>query len=118
VGDLPVVRGNAKQLSQVLQNLISNALKYHQAGQPPFVRIGAVDQGSSWLVSVEDRGLGFDPRYANRIFGLFKRLHGSDFPGTGLGLAISKRIIEQHHGRIWAESQPGQGTRFFIELPK
>lgn len=73
--------------------------------------------GQYWIVSVRDNGIGFDPRYADRIFGLFKRLHKGEYPGTGLGLAICRRIVERYGGRIWAQSQPGEGSTFHLALP-
>jgi light-regulated signal transduction histidine kinase (bacteriophytochrome) len=115
---LPTVRGNVTQLSHVFQNLLSNALKYQKPGQPPEVQIHARRQEEEWVISVRDNGIGFDPRQAERIFGLFKRLHREDeYPGTGLGLAICKRIIERYGGRIWAESGPGVGSTFHFSLP-
>jgi light-regulated signal transduction histidine kinase (bacteriophytochrome) len=114
---LPVVNGDASQFEQVLQNLISNALKYRSAGVPPEVRISAARTGNEWVVAVRDNGIGFDMQYAERIFGLFKRLHKADYPGTGIGLAICKRIVERCRGRMWAVSEPGQGSTFYFSLP-
>jgi signal transduction histidine kinase len=114
--DLPVVRGNAAQLGLVLQNLISNALKY-RGPDPAAVHVTAVQANGNWVISVKDNGIGFEQNYAEQVFGLFKRLRNRDFPGTGLGLAICKRIIEVHGGRIWAESQPNNGSIFSFSLP-
>jgi signal transduction histidine kinase len=114
--DLPVVKGNAAQLGLVLQNLISNALKY-RGPDPVAVHVTAVQTNGSWVISVKDNGIGFEQNYAEQVFGLFKRLHSRDFPGTGLGLAICKRIVEVHGGRIWAESQPHNGSIFSFSLP-
>jgi PAS domain S-box-containing protein len=116
-GELPVVLGDESQLSQVFQNLLSNALKYCRENEPPQIRISARQENRAWLVSVEDNGIGFQPQYAERIFGLFKRLHKQAYPGTGLGLAICKRVVERYGGRIWAESEPGRGSTFFFVLP-
>lgn len=114
---LPTIVADASQLAQVFQNLISNALKFH-GEEPPHLRISASPQGSDWLFSVQDNGIGFDPRYAETIFILFKRLHGPrEYAGTGVGLAICKRVIERHGGRIWVESEPGRGATFFFTLP-
>ncbi len=113
---LPVVSYNAAQLGLVLQNLISNALKY-RGSEPPLVRIEAFRRQNEFVVSVNDNGIGFDPDYAEQVFGLFKRLNNRDFPGTGLGLAICKRIVEGYGGRIWAESQLDHGATFFFSIP-
>jgi len=115
---LPAVRGDTSQMAHVFQNLLSNALKYRKSEVPPAIRVSAEPDGGHWIVSVQDNGIGFDPRYAGRIFGLFKRLHTKEYPGTGLGLAICKRIVERYGGRIWAESTPGEGAAFYFVLPK
>jgi light-regulated signal transduction histidine kinase (bacteriophytochrome) len=113
--ELPMVTGDASRLIQVLQNLIGNALKY-RAASPPLIQISAKQQEGGWVFAVSDNGQGFAQQDADRIFGLFKRLHGRDVPGTGIGLAICHKIIEQHHGRIWAESSPGGGATFYFTL--
>ena len=115
---LPNVRGDVKQLSHVFQNLISNALKYRKKDVAPAILVTAAASGDEWCISVRDNGIGFDPEYAERIFGLFKRLHKDEYPGTGLGLAICKRIVERYGGRIWAEAALGQGATFYFALPK
>ena len=115
--DLPVVHGDESQLTQLFQNLVGNSLKYHRPGIPPRICISSEAKGSEWIVSVADNGIGFEPRYAKRIFGVFKRLHGRDVPGTGIGLAICQRIVDRHHGRIWAEGKPGEGAIFRFALP-
>lgn len=114
---LPVVRGDARQLSQVFQNLIANAIKYSRPDEGPVVRISARSKGADWIFSVKDNGIGFDPSHKDRIFRIFKRLHHGDVPGTGIGLAICKTIVERHGGRIWAESKPGEGSTFQFSLP-
>lgn len=106
---LPSVLGDEQQLALVFQNLLSNALKYRRNGAAPHVEITAALRGGEWVISVKDDGLGFDPLHAERIFGLFKRLHKDAYPGTGLGLAICKRVVERYGGRIWAASE-GEGT--------
>jgi signal transduction histidine kinase len=113
---LPVVRGNETLLDQVFRNLISNALKYRRVDEKTYINISARQTGAFWTVSVTDNGIGFDQQHAERIFGLFKRLHGANIPGTGIGLAICKRVIEQAGGRIWAKSQPGKGSTFSFTL--
>jgi light-regulated signal transduction histidine kinase (bacteriophytochrome) len=104
------------QLTQVIQNLISNAIKYRR-NEPPIIQIGAHRENTQWIFSVADNGQGFEKQYAERIFGIFQRLHGRDVEGTGMGLSITRRIIERHGGRIWAESAPGVGSTFYFSLP-
>jgi two-component system sensor histidine kinase/response regulator len=115
--ELPVLRGNEQQLAQVFQNLLSNALKYRKDSEPVRVHVSARRDGSNWITSVRDNGIGFDQKYAEQIFGLFKRLHRAEYSGTGLGLAICKRIVDWHGGRIYAESKPGVGSTFSFSLP-
>jgi PAS domain S-box-containing protein len=114
---LPAVRGNSTQLTQVFQNLITNAIKY-RSDQPLQIDISAEERDGEWLLTVRDTGIGLDMKYADQIFGMFKRLHGPHVPGAGVGLAICKRIIEAHGGRIWVESRPGAGAAFRFSLPK
>ena len=114
---LPTVRGDTKQMAHVFQNLLSNALKYRQQEVPPAIHLAAEPNGAQWVCSVRDNGIGFEPQYAERIFGLFKRLHKDEYPGTGLGLAICQRIVERYGGRMWAEGRPGEGATFFFALP-
>jgi PAS domain S-box-containing protein len=117
-GPLPKVRISATHLLQLLQNLIGNALKYRKQGQIPSIEISAVHQGAEWIFSVADNGIGFDPIYGERIFGIFKRLHQRhEYPGTGIGLAICSRIVSAYGGRIWAEGQSGTGAIFRFTLP-
>ncbi|MDQ6759338.1 MAG: PAS domain S-box protein [Acidobacteriota bacterium] len=116
-GPLPKVRGDTNQLSHVFQNLLSNTLKYRREAVPPYVKISAESQNGMWVIAVQDNGIGFEQQYAERIFKLFKRLHRDEYPGTGLGLAICQRIVERYEGRIWAESEPGVGSTFFVALP-
>jgi signal transduction histidine kinase len=104
-------------MAHVFQNLLSNALKYCKKDTAPEIDICALRDGDYWTISVRDNGIGFEPQYAERIFGLFKRLHKDEYPGTGLGLAICKRIVERYGGRIWAESRLGEGARFYFSLP-
>jgi signal transduction histidine kinase len=115
---LPVVLGDRVELVALFQNLLSNAIKYRRPGTLPVVEIGAERRGSEWLVSVSDNGSGFEPGYSDKIFELFRRLHGRDIPGTGLGLTICRKVVERHGGKIWAESQGcGQGATFYFTLP-
>jgi len=114
---LPTVLGDNIQLTQVFQNLVGNAIKFHGSA-PPKISIGARRNNDEWIFFVKDNGIGIDPKNLDRIFVLFQRLHTRrEYPGTGMGLAICKKIIERHGGRIWAESRPGQGTTFFFTLP-
>ncbi len=113
---LPRVYGDTRQLAHVFQNVLSNALKYRRRDVPLSIHITAKFDGANCVVSVCDNGIGFEPQYAERIFGLFKRLHREEYPGTGLGLAICHRIIERYGGRIWAQGTPGRGACIFFSL--
>ncbi len=115
---LPMVRADRAQLVQVLQNLLSNAIKYRKPRELPRIHVSAANEGEEWVFQVADNGIGFETQYAERIFGLFKRLHGDEYGGSGLGLGICKKIIERYGGRIWANSQPGRGSQFYFSLPK
>jgi PAS domain S-box-containing protein len=115
---LPSVRVQPFHLTQLFQNLIGNALKYRKQDVAPVVQISAEPEGDEWLFSVMDNGIGFNPAYAERIFGIFKRLHHHDeYPGTGIGLAICARIVAHYGGRIWAEAEEGKGATFRFALP-
>lgn len=113
---LPAVQGHYAQLVQVFQNLVSNAIKYRSEAEPR-VQIQAQRNGHEWIFSVRDNGIGIQPEYRKSIFGLFKRLHGREIPGTGMGLAICSKIIERHGGRLWVNSQFGEGSEFSFSLP-
>ncbi len=115
---LPNVHANPRQMTIVFQNLLANAMKYQPEGGKPRIHITSVSMPSLTTIRVSDNGIGFEPEYAERIFGLFKRLHTDRYEGTGLGLAICRRIIERYHGRMWAESTgEGHGATFIFELP-
>ncbi|HUW59827.1 MAG TPA: MASE3 domain-containing protein [Candidatus Bathyarchaeia archaeon] len=117
VKPLPAVKGNPTLLAQVFQNLLANSLKFRGQAQPE-IEVGARQDGNEWLVWVKDNGIGFDEEYADNIFMVFQRLHPRHaYDGTGIGLAICKRAVEQHGGRIWAESKPNQGATFYFTLP-
>jgi signal transduction histidine kinase len=113
---LPTVMGDESQLTQVFQNLISNAIKY-RSDEKPRIHVSARANDAEWVFGIRDNGIGIEARYHERIFGIFKRLHGKEKPGTGMGLAICKRIIERHGGRIWVESVPGEGSSFQFTIP-
>ncbi len=114
---LPSVAGNRTQLVQLFQNLVGNAVKYRSSDRPLRVHVSTQREDGHWTFSVADNGQGFDPSKADRIFGVFKRLHGRDIPGTGIGLALCKRIVEHHGGSIHAQSEPGRGSTFVFTLP-
>jgi len=114
---LPSVEGNPARIMQVFTNLVGNALKYRRPGVPPKVAISVRRQGSEWLFAVSDNGMGFDQAHAESIFGVFRRLHGRDVPGSGIGLATCKSVVERAGGRIWAESQQGEGSTFRFTWP-
>jgi light-regulated signal transduction histidine kinase (bacteriophytochrome) len=116
-GTMPEVKANEIQLTQLFQNLVGNAIKYQGPGIP-HIHISAAKNGApKWIFSVQDDGLGIDPQFFERIFGMFQRLHKRDeFEGTGMGLAICKKIVERHGGKISVESAPGKGSTFHFTL--
>lgn len=114
---LPSVVVDAGQITQLLQNLISNGIKF-RGEEAPIVHVGAQRIGDEWIISVQDNGIGLEPQYLQDIFVIFKRLHGQGaYAGTGLGLAIARKIVERHNGRIWVESELGKGSTFYFSLP-
>jgi PAS domain S-box-containing protein len=118
IGPLPVVRGDPTMLGQIMQNLIGNALKFSAKRERPRIGIGTREDAGEQVFFVRDNGTGFDMAHADRLFGIFQRLHGENqFPGTGVGLAIVKRLVERHGGRIWAEAEPDRGATFNFTLP-
>jgi light-regulated signal transduction histidine kinase (bacteriophytochrome) len=117
--ELPRIMGDGIQLVQLFQNLIANAIKFCREGEVPRVEVGAEwrEEEGEWLFWVADNGIGMDARYAERIFRIFQRLHGKgEYSGTGIGLAVCKKIVERHGGRIWAESEEGEGSTFYFTL--
>jgi PAS domain S-box-containing protein len=119
IGDLPTVKADPVQMAQLFQNLIGNALKFHRDGEAPHIRIHAKEVGDAYEIYVEDKGIGFDEKYLDKIFLPFQRLHGrsSEYEGVGMGLAICKKIVERHDGKITARSQLGKGSTFVVTLP-
>lgn len=119
VANLPTIDADPTQCRQLMQNLIGNALKFHRDEEPPVVKIrGQFLDGDEWQITVEDNGIGFDEQYADRIFGIFQRLHGrSEYEGTGVGLAICRKIVERHGGTISTRSAPGEGSTFILTMP-
>lgn len=114
---LPTIRAHSIHIVQIFQNLIGNAIKYRSA-TPPCIRIRADRQGTGWVFSVADNGIGIPSRFHSHVFGVFKRLHSpAHSSGTGIGLAICKKIVERYDGRIWVESEEGKGSTFFFTLP-
>lgn len=114
---LPRVEGDPRQLRQVFQNLLDNAITY-SGEDPPRITISASRNGARCEIAVRDEGIGIEPADAGRIFEVFHRLHTHDeVPGTGIGLAVCQRIIERHGGRIWVDSTPGEGSTFRFTLP-
>ena len=115
---LPTIIADDLQMTQLLQNLIGNAIKFHGTDKPE-VHISCQNEDTHWLFAIKDNGIGIDPQYKDKIFVLFQRLHNrEEYEGTGIGLAISKKIVERHGGRIWFESRPGSGTTFYFTIPK
>ena len=115
---MPRAWGDQALLRQVWVNLIGNALKFSAPREAPLIEVGAVDGPEGPEYTVRDNGVGFDPAYADKLFGVFQRLHAErDFPGTGVGLALVQRIIQRHGGSVWAEGEVGKGAAFHFRLP-
>jgi light-regulated signal transduction histidine kinase (bacteriophytochrome) len=118
VDRLPTVQGDTTQLRQLLQNLVINAIKFHQTEVPPSVRVHAAEDDDHWIVYVDDNGIGIEPEHRDEIFAMFTRLHAGDRPGSGIGLAICARVVTNHGGEIWADDAPGGGARLCFTLAK
>jgi signal transduction histidine kinase len=114
---LPIVRAAEVHVHQILQNLLTNALKYRSELAPQIV-VSAISAGLWWRFAIADNGIGIAPSYHEQIFGLFRRLHvQAEYPGTGVGLALCRKIVSRYGGEIWVESQEGSGATFFFTLP-
>jgi light-regulated signal transduction histidine kinase (bacteriophytochrome) len=114
---LPELYCDPTQIGYAFASLMENSIKFRGARRPE-IHVSATAENDTWVFSVRDNGIGIDPRHAERIFGLFKRLQNEAFPGAGVGLAITRQIVERHGGRIWVESQPGPGATFYFCLPR
>jgi PAS domain S-box-containing protein len=117
--NMPTVNGNKASLQQLFQNLLGNALKYQKANEKPIVTLSASETPSHWQFAVADNGIGIESRFFDKIFVVFQRLHNrNEYSGTGIGLAICKKIVENHNGRIWVESEVGMGSTFYFTIAK
>jgi len=117
IGALPAAHGDRAMLRRVWMNLLDNAIKFAAPKPDARIEVGATAGDGETVYYVRDTGVGFEMQYAGKLFGVFQRLHGAEFPGTGIGLAIVKRIVERHGGRVWAEGKPGHGATFYFTLP-
>lgn len=115
---LPKIKADPSQISQIFQNLIGNSIRFKRQ-ENPVININSHENEDEWIFTVQDNGIGIDPEYSEKIFEVFKRLHGKDkYPGTGIGLAIAKKIVERHGGSIWVESELNKGSKFIFTIPK
>lgn len=114
--NLPTLNADENRLVLALQHVVANSLKFRRS-DPPHIDISAYEEDHTWHVDVQDNGMGFDPKYAERIFGVFKRLQGREYEGSGMGLAIARKVIERHGGQMWADSIPGTGTKISFTIP-
>jgi light-regulated signal transduction histidine kinase (bacteriophytochrome) len=116
VGDLPELEVDPAELKRVFRRLLDNAIRYHK-DEPPIIRVGATEANGCWVFSVSDNGIGIDPEFTEKIFGVFERLHTPEtYPGTGMGLALCKKIVERHGGGVWVESEKGVGSVFYFTI--
>jgi light-regulated signal transduction histidine kinase (bacteriophytochrome) len=116
---LPALWVDRGQLTELFQNLLGNAIKFRRKDECPRIHVSAVDGGPHWVLSVQDNGIGIDPRHSGRIFQIFQRLHTREaYPGTGIGLAVCQKVAERHGGKIWVESEPGLGSTFRFTIRK
>lgn len=118
ISNMPIVNADRTQMTQLLQNLISNALKY-KGDRDPIIKVNTTETEKEWTFLIEDNGIGIDPKFFEKIFVIFQRLHNKDeYSGTGIGLAICKKIVDRFNGKIWVESEPGKGSKFYFSIPK
>ena len=117
IGELPPCRGDAGQLNQAFSNLLNNALKYLDPGRPGVVCITGINKDGQAIYCIEDNGIGIEPRHQMKIFELYHRLNPGVSTGEGLGLTIVRTVLDRQHGRVWLDSEPGRGTRFYVALP-
>ena len=115
---LPPVAGDAAMIQRVWLQLLGNAVKFTESRPDALIEVGAIARPHETIFFVRDNGVGFDMRFVGKLFGVFNRLHGSEFPGNGVGLAIVRRIVTRHGGRVWAEGWPGKGAAFHFSIPK
>jgi PAS domain S-box-containing protein len=116
--DLPQIQADESQMTMVFQNLINNGIKFQKRQHLPHIHVSAHPRNGGWCFSVRDNGIGIDPKYKDKVFLVFQRLHTrNEYPGTGIGLALCKRVINRHGGQIWFDSCPGEGTTFFFTIP-
>ncbi len=116
-GNLPTIQANLREMRQLFQNLIGNALKFTFGDRSPEIEITARQQDEHWLFAVADNGIGIEPQYTDKIFQMFQRLHSSsEYEGTGIGLAICHKVVTSHGGKIWVESKIGKGSTFYFTL--
>jgi light-regulated signal transduction histidine kinase (bacteriophytochrome) len=113
---LPTVVAEEVMLMQVFQNLISNSIKY-RGEETPRIHVSAERNAEGWVFAVRDNGMGIDPKDAELVFGMFKRLHGRELSGSGIGLALCKKVVERQGGRIWVQSETGRGAMFKFTVP-
>jgi light-regulated signal transduction histidine kinase (bacteriophytochrome) len=117
IGELPPVSGDQTMLRQIFANLIGNAIKFSAGREKPLIEVGTRDEDGQTVFYVKDNGIGFDMRYAGKLFGMFQRMHaGTDIPGSGVGLAVVKRLVERHRGRVWAQAEQDRGAVFCFTL--